>query len=150
MEWIAALRGSIVALDTAPLIYFIEEHPHYLPKIRPFFEALQRGEFHAVTSLVTLVEVLVQPLRKGRIKLADEYRQILLQTPGLTAVAIDESVAEKAAELRATYNVRTPDAIQLATAVVARASWILTNDAELVRVPGVTTLVLKDLPPTVS
>lgn len=45
MEWIEALRGSIVALDTAPLIYFIEEHPAYLPKIRPFFEAVERGEF---------------------------------------------------------------------------------------------------------
>ena len=63
MEWIEALRGSIVALDTAPLIYFIEEHPAYLPKIRPFFEAAERGEFRIVTSFITLLEVLVRPLR---------------------------------------------------------------------------------------
>lgn len=42
-----ALRGSTVALDTAPLIYFIEEHPAYLPKIRPFFESAERGEFES-------------------------------------------------------------------------------------------------------
>lgn len=92
----------------------------------------------------------MQPLCKGRIKLADDYRQILLQTPGLTAIPIDESVAETAAGLRATYNVRTPDGIQLATAVVAKASWLLTHDTELVKVRGVTILVLKDLPPNVS
>ena len=31
MEWLEALRGTVVALDTAPLIYLIEEHPTYLP-----------------------------------------------------------------------------------------------------------------------
>jgi hypothetical protein len=27
MEWVDGLRGSVVGLDTAPLIYFIEENP---------------------------------------------------------------------------------------------------------------------------
>ena len=36
MEWIEALRGSIVGLDTGPLIYYIEEHATFLAKIKPF------------------------------------------------------------------------------------------------------------------
>jgi len=30
MEWLAQLQGQIVGLDTAPLIYFIEENSTYL------------------------------------------------------------------------------------------------------------------------
>ncbi len=44
MEWIAGLRGQVVAIDTSPLVYFIEENPSYLGLVRPFFEALDRGE----------------------------------------------------------------------------------------------------------
>ena len=70
MEWIAALRGTTVGLDTGPLISYIEEHPAYLPKIKPFFEAAARGDFRIVTSFITLVEVLIHPLREGRPELA--------------------------------------------------------------------------------
>ena len=79
MEWIDALRGSTVGLDTGPLIYYIKEHPAFLAKIKPFFEAAERNEFRIVTSFVTLIEVLVHPLREGRPELAGEYHSILLQ-----------------------------------------------------------------------
>ena len=146
MEWIDALHGSTVGLDTGPLIYYIEEHPAYLAKIKPFFEAAERAEFRVVTSFVTLIEVLIRPLREGRRELVDEYRDILLQSPALTAVALDEGIAEEAAGLRARHNLRTPDAIQLATAIRSGASWFLTNDAGLANVAEIPVLVLKHLP----
>jgi hypothetical protein len=55
VEWIDALEGKVVGLDTAPLIYLIEEHPVYLPLVRPFFEAADRGRLSFVTSVVTLL-----------------------------------------------------------------------------------------------
>jgi hypothetical protein len=55
VEWIDALEGKVVGLDTTPLIYLIEEHPVYLPLVRPFFEAADRGRLSFVTSVVTLV-----------------------------------------------------------------------------------------------
>ena len=70
MEWIDALRGSTVGLDTGPLIYYIEEHPAFLARIKPFFEAAERNEFRIVTSFVTLIEVLVHPLREGQPELS--------------------------------------------------------------------------------
>lgn len=145
MEWIEALPGSTVGLDTGPLIYYIEEHPAFLAKIKPFFEAAERNEFRVVTSYVTLIEVLVHPLREGRSELAEEYRNILLQSPALTAVSLDEGIAEESAELRARHGIRTPDAIQLATAIRSGASWFLTNDAELANLPEISVLVLKQL-----
>ena len=67
-----------MGLDTAPLNYFIERHPAFAPRVRPLFEAVERGEFLMVTSLVTRIEVLIHPLRTGREDLAREYREILL------------------------------------------------------------------------
>jgi len=64
--WVDALRGKTVGLDTAPLIYFIEQSPVRIEKLRPFFASAGRGDFRLTTSFITLVEVLVQPLRNGR------------------------------------------------------------------------------------
>ena len=74
MEWIDALRGEVVGIDTAPLIYFIEKHPSHAAKLKPFFAAAEQREFRIVTSIVTLLEVLVHPLRSGRDDLVREYR----------------------------------------------------------------------------
>ena len=131
MEWIETLRGAIVGLDTAPLIYFIEENPTYLPIVGRFFEAVDRGEFRVVTSVLTLTEVLVHPLRHGDHNLADQYRRILLQANQITMVPVSESISEEAAQLRAKHGLRTPDAIQLATAIRSGAASFLTNDSRL-------------------
>jgi predicted nucleic acid-binding protein len=122
VEWISALSGEVVGLDTAPLIYFIERHPSHIAKLKPFFAAAERREFRIVTSLVTLLEVLVHPLRSGRDDLVREYKDILLRSPSLTALPVDEAIAEEAARLRASQNLKTPDAIQLATAKIAGAT----------------------------
>ncbi len=145
MGWIAQLQGKVVGLDTAPLIYFIEQNPNYLEMMRLFFRAFDRGDFRMVTSTVTLVEVLVHPLRQRNTILAQEYREILLNQECLTVVELTPDIAEKAAQLRATYNLRSPDAIQMATAIREGASFFLTNDARLPSLPGLTVLVLENL-----
>lgn len=145
MEWLSALRGQTVGLDTAPLIYFIEKHPERSAKLRTFFAAAERQEFRVVTSLVTLLEVLVQPLRTGREDIARDYREIILRSPSLTAVPVDENIVEEAARLRALYGVRTPDAIQLATAKMSGAAFFLTNDGDLLPLPGMSILVVDHL-----
>ena len=146
MEWIDALRGEVVGIDTAPLIYFIEKHPSHAAKLKPFFAAAEQREFRIVTSIVTLLEVLVHPLRSGRDDLVREYRDILLRSPVLTALAISEEIAEEAARLRASFNVKTPDALQLATAITAGATSFLTNDQNLPCPPGISLLLIERLP----
>lgn len=110
-----------------------------------FFEALTRGEFRVVTSIVTLLEALVYPLRQGDTLLAQQYRDILFNAEGLMTFQVTEDIAEVAAQLRAIYNLKTPDAIQLATAISEGASFFLTNDARLPSLPGLTVLVLDAL-----
>ena len=44
MEWLNLLTGKIVGLDTAPLIYFIEQNPKYITTVREFFSSVNRAE----------------------------------------------------------------------------------------------------------
>jgi predicted nucleic acid-binding protein len=148
MEWLAPLKGHVVGLDTAPLIYLIEQNEAYLRSVRAFFEAMSQGEFQVVTSTLTLTEVLVHPLRSGRLELAHQYREILLDQENLSIVPVSVAIAEVASELRATQNLRTPDAIQIATAIQEDAAFFLTNDVRLTAVPDVTVLVLDNLQTT--
>jgi len=145
MEWVALLRGKTVGLDTAPIIYFIERNPLYVDMMRSFFQAVQKNECAVVTSTITLLETLVVPLRHGNINMARQYRDILFKTKGHTTISLFPSIAEEAARLRASYNIRTADSIQMATAIFGGASFFLTNDTHLPTLPNLKTLVLEDL-----
>src|SRR5262249_47820118 len=107
--------------------------------------AIDRGEISAVTSIVSLLEVLVYPIRNGSIDLAHQYRDILFNTKGLTTVLLSQEIAEEAARLRAFHNIRTPDSIQMATAIKASASFFLTNDARLPSLPGMRMVMLDEV-----
>lgn len=136
-------RGP-VALDTAVFIYFIEEHPAYFGAIEPVFAAIDGGRLQAVTSAVTLLETLVIPYRAGNTALAEEYEAILTRSRGLRLVDLDRPLLRSAAHLRAVTCVRTPDAIQLATALQCRCSALITNDRTLPEFPGLRIRQLAD------
>ena len=144
MEWINDLQGKTVGLDTAPLIYFIEENPAYIETVRFFFEAMDRGDFLVVTSTVTLLEVLVHPLRSNNRELATEYRDILLNSKLMT-LEVSNAIAEQAAQLRAAHNIRTPDAIQISAALNAGATHFLTNDIRPPEIPSIQILSIDAL-----
>ena len=65
MGWVKRLAGKAIALDNAPLIYFVEENLYFLERVRPFFNALEHSEFTALTSTLTITETLVKPLQHG-------------------------------------------------------------------------------------
>lgn len=144
MGLIASLRGP-VAIDTAIVIYFVERHPDYLPQVRRLFVAADRGEIQLVTSAVTLLEVLVVPLRAGDASLAARYEAILTRGRGLTLVGLGLSILRAAAQLRATYDLRTPDALQLAAALGRRCGSFLTNDRRLPSLPTLPVFQLREL-----
>jgi predicted nucleic acid-binding protein len=132
-----------IGLDTNVLIYYIEEHPVHLKKIEPFIEKIADGKAMGITSYVTLLELLVKPIRKGRSDLVDQYKTIL--TGQLEMVPMDEAVSIKAAELRAKYGIRTPDAIQLASVIHMKGDIFITNDMGLKDVEEIKVLILEDI-----
>ena len=134
-----------VALDTVAFIYLIEEHPRFLPVIEPVFAAIDSGRLSAVTSSLTLLEVLVVPYRTGDRGLADQYERLLTHARGLDLCAIDRETLRAAALLRATHRgLRTPDALQLVAALAFGCSAFLTNDRDLPSLPGLNVLQLRD------
>ena len=115
MEWVYDLQGQVVGIDSSPFIYYIEAHPSYLEMVQPFFEGVRQGKFRAVTSVVTLLELLVHPYRRNNSQLADEYREILLHSNNITCMGVTTEIAERAAILRSEHPIHTPDAIQMGT-----------------------------------
>jgi predicted nucleic acid-binding protein len=134
-----------VAVDTAAFIYLIEEHPVFLAAVRSLFARADRGETEIVTSAVTLLEVLVVPYRSGNEALAARYEAILTRSRGIRLVELDRVQLRTAAQLRARYGSRTPDALQLAAALTTRCSALVTNDRRLPPVPGLRIVQLADL-----
>jgi predicted nucleic acid-binding protein len=134
-----------LALDTVCLIYFIEEHPRFLPVLDPVFEAIDTGRLQAVTSSLSLLEVLAVPYRAGNLALAERYEDVLTRSRGLRSIDIDRAQLRAAAQLRARHaGLRTPDAIQLSAALSGSCSALLTNDRDLPSLAGLRILQLED------
>lgn len=132
-----------VFLDTAPIIYFVEKHPHYFQIVRPVFESIDAGKLKPVTSPITLAECLVHPYRMGHLDVVKAFSTLLIKQ--MHFVQVDEIIASRAAELRARHNLGLPDAFQFAVALNAGCDAFLTNDSALKRVTELKVIVLNDL-----
>lgn len=150
MGWVTSLENHLVGCDTAPVIYYIETNPTFIQQVDPFFNALDHGKFQLVTSTITLLEVLIHPLRQGNTVLAQQYETLLNNTRNVQLVTVSSVIAQTAARIRATYNLRTPDAIQIAAAIEQGAAFFITNDPIFKRVPDISVIVLDELPSNAS
>ena len=138
---------GLIYLDSAPVIYGIENHSVYAPLLVPLWVAVRAGEATVVTSELTILEGLVGAMRLGDPVLANHYRAIREDT-GIRVVPIDSRTIERAAELRAQRPaLRTPDAIHVATADLALATAFVTNDEALRSAPLPSVIVVDDLIP---
>lgn len=134
-----------LGFDTAPVIYFVEANPKYDALVTEIFQRVTNGALLGTTSVITLSEVLVQPILHQHALLQQEYRDLLLLGLNFTTLAVSATIAERAAELRARYRLRTPDALQIATALEAGCEAFLSNDVGLRRVTELRVLLLDDL-----
>ena len=138
-------RHGRIALDTSIFIYQLEANPRYVGLTDPIFAWLERPDHAAVTSTITMTELLVQPYRDSGELRAGEFYALLTTYPNLAWIAPDLDVAVTAARIRAAHRLRTPDALQAATAVHAQATGLVTNDPVFARVAAFETLVLDTL-----
>jgi len=84
-----------------------------------------------------MTELLVQPYRAANEPLVNQYYGLLSSFPNLEWVPPDLEIADAAARLRARHRLRTPDALQAATAICRSASGLLCNDQGFARVPDI-------------
>jgi predicted nucleic acid-binding protein len=137
-------KHRVVGLDTAPLIYFIEDMTPYADLLNPVFDRLESHALAAVTSTITLAEILTKPLVDKNFTLVDEIKFTIKAFSTLSMVDIDEKLAEAAALIRARHAIRLPDALQIAAAIQGEATLFITNDKRLKKVDGVEVVVLSD------
>jgi len=134
-------------LDTAPVIYYIEGDANYLARADIVFNALDNLSLSAVTSPITLAECLIVPLRNADENVRQAFLELILNSQNIHFHPSDETIALKAAEFRANYNLTLTDAFQVATAIVAECDAFLTNDTALKRVKEIHAIVLDDFEP---
>jgi predicted nucleic acid-binding protein len=81
-------------------------------------------------SLITVGEILVRPFRAGpaAVAVAEAFLQ---QFAELDLVEIDYAIAREAARIRATTDLRMPDALILSSATTANCDVLCTNDQSL-------------------
>jgi predicted nucleic acid-binding protein len=138
-------RHRRIALDTSIFIYQTEPNPKYLAYTDPIFRWLEQPGSAAITSTITMTELLVLPYREGDEQRANDFYGLLSTYPNLDWIAPNLVIADLAARIRALHRLRTPDALQAATAVHTQSTGLITNDPVFQHVEGFETMVLDEL-----
>lgn len=140
--WGGLPLGATVMVDTAPFIYVLESHPQFADQFSGLFETAAKGSLTIALSTITLAEILSGPFKAGQTALAKRYEKSLSH---YKVVSVSAPIASLAAQLRAQYRLKLPDAIQLATALDIGASAFVTHDRDFSHVMGID-ILMGDIP----
>lgn len=121
-------------LDAAPIIYLIEQRQPSAGSVRSKLAAT--GIVH-ITSELARLECRVKPIHDGNQILLRDFDDYFSNTIA-EVVPPTRDVVDKATEIRAQFNFKTPDSLHLAAAVVSNCDVFLTNDQRLNRFTGIT------------
>ncbi len=122
--------NGLVTLDTAPIIYILEDHPQYAELFVPLFQRIQDGNLRAIVSPVTIAEVVAGPLHSGNEILANRYFKVLTSGNNWMVQELTAELSFIAARIRIRYQLKLPDAIQVATAIHTGSSALITHDRD--------------------
>ena len=126
--------GERVLVDTTTLIaYLNREELATLGALHMLNEMIQSGRTLGIVSMVTVMEILVRPLRVGAPEPYQHVMEFITQFPNLSAVPIDLVVAQEAASVRAMFRLSPPDALIVASGLVRQVHHLVTNDGAWVR-----------------
>ncbi len=118
----------MIFIDTAPFIYFFEKNEKYFQPMSMLFDFIYDNDVQVVTSIITYIEITTHPMKLGNKKLALKYRDYFTNSENISLYPVNLLIAEEAVLFRTKYKMKTPDAIQLATAAVCGADYIVSND----------------------
>ena len=135
-------RYPRLGLDSMVLIYLLEDVEPYASLAEMALKRVEKGQHTAYVSTLCLTEIMVPALRQNDQVTVNRYRQFFFGFPNLRTLAVDIPTAELAASMRAKYDLRTPDAIHVATSLQNGATAFLTNDKQLSRIKELDVLLL--------
>lgn len=128
-------------LDTNIFLYFFQSHPTFGLKVKKIFDQLENKKVTAITSYLTLSEILSFKIEDEAI---EKIKMKFFSVPNLAYVPIEKNVGLEAARIRRQYSFRLPDAIHLATAKVYRADKFFSNDKKLANFPEIKIKILSN------
>ena len=134
-----------VYVDANTIIYRVERVEPYLSRTALLWDGLRNRQLDVCTSELSFLEVAVKPLRLQDDMLYGLFQRILYEVLGFDTLPISHAILTRAAQLRASTSLKTPDAIHAATALEAGCTLFVTNDPAFKRVPDLTVTVLSDL-----
>ncbi|MCL6613884.1 MAG: type II toxin-antitoxin system VapC family toxin [Firmicutes bacterium] len=136
--------ATSVMIDTCCFIYHFQadEYPVEAAYVEELLRLVERGRLSALTSPVTVAEIMAKPRRHGLDEVAYAYKLLLLNFPNLRIPPIDVAVADKASMLRGRFGLKLPDALQVATGIIHGASAFITFDREIRRVAQVIPVII--------
>jgi predicted nucleic acid-binding protein len=117
---------GLIYLDASVAIYAVEDTSVDSGSIRDILLHPAAQEY-AISPLVKM-ECLVGPVRQANIASQRYYEAWLSQ---FRYLPLDDSVFETATDLRARFNLKTPDALHLGAALTHGCSGIWTRDHQL-------------------
>lgn len=123
-----ANRFQSVGLDTNLFIYYFQGHPQFGHIVREVFRSLSLRQAALSTSVLTITEVLSFKVSENALQGLEHE---LVTMPLLYIIDVNRDIARNAAKIRRIYGFRFADAIQLATALQAKADVFITNDKKL-------------------
>ncbi|NEQ36832.1 MAG: type II toxin-antitoxin system VapC family toxin [Okeania sp. SIO3I5] len=145
MGILEAITGKRVYLDTNIFIYAVEGYAEFQDVLNELFETFDNGNLKAITSELTLAEVLVKPLIDNNTEVCLSYENSIQSSPVLEVVLINRKIIVESARLRSIINLRLPDAIHGATAILNGCGTFLTNDKRLEALSGINVVILSNL-----
>jgi len=119
------MSGKLAFVDTNIFIYLIEENPLYLSQIYKLLDFLEKNKYEIITSTLTLGEILTKPYKDKRMDLVNTYQEFFSE---MKLIELNSNIASLFGKIRAEYKIKTPDAVQLASAVYSKADLFVTND----------------------
>jgi predicted nucleic acid-binding protein len=120
-------------LDSAPIIYLVEQAQPYATAVRG---KLSAQGLTLITSELTRLECRVKPFRNSDAALLQDFDDYFASSIA-EIIPLTRDVIDRATEIRAQFNFKTPDSIHLAAAVVSNSDVFLTNDHRLNRFTGI-------------
>lgn len=145
MGLLEAIPSGIVYLDTNIWIYTLENYAAYSQDLTALFQAIDNGTLKAITSELTLAEILVAPIQREDVAQQEICKQFIRNTETLSVLPISQDILIEAAKVRARTSIKLPDAIHLATAIGAGCTAFLTNDRQLKKVTDIPVILLSDV-----
>lgn len=122
------VKEKTCGVDAMIFIYFFEKNPKYHLWVKKLFDLGEQGKIRLITSRITPIEILSTPKLVGKPEKIYLYQEYFKNAPYLIVEDISWDIVERSAQLRREMKLRTPDAIQLATAQMSGAQLFLTND----------------------